>query len=120
MCARTVLDVLRAVAGWWDGIELWLTQLPFAFQVVLVVGVVAPVCWVLAAVIDTLVERSVAARLGAVERRSQAARADAADAEDPDAVVDEPTDTAPAPRARPDGPSTARPAETPGRSRAGR
>lgn len=110
--------MLRAVAGWWDGIELWLTQLPFAFQVVLVVGVVAPVCWVLAAVIDTLVERSVAARLGAVERRSRAAAR--AEADDADAVVDEPTDTAPAPRARPDGPGTARPAEAPGRSRAGR
>jgi hypothetical protein len=112
--------VLRAVAGWWDGIELWLTQLPFAFQVVLVVGVVAPVCWVLAAVIDTLVERSVAARLGAVERRSQATRAGGEDDDDADAVVDEPTDTAPAPRARPDSPGTARSAEAPRRSRAGR
>jgi hypothetical protein len=111
--------VLRAVAGWWDGIELWLTQLPFAFQVVLVVGVVAPVCWVLAAVIDTLVERSVAARLEAVERRSQAARAGTED-DAADVAVDEPTDTAPAPRARPDSPSTGRSAEAPGRTRAGR
>jgi hypothetical protein len=61
--------MLRAAATWWDGIELFLTQLPFAVQVVLVVGVLGPVCWVVASLIDTLVERSVAARLAAVERR---------------------------------------------------
>lgn len=60
--------MLRAVATWWDGVELWLTQLDFAVQVVLVVAVVGPVCWGVAAVIDTVVERSVAARLAAQER----------------------------------------------------
>ncbi|MDD7939679.1 hypothetical protein PHK61_14740 [Actinomycetospora lutea] len=63
--------MLRAVATWWDGVELWLTQLDFAAQVVLVVAVVGPVCWVVAAVIDTVVERSVAARLEAAERRAR-------------------------------------------------
>ncbi|PVZ05751.1 hypothetical protein [Actinomycetospora cinnamomea] len=65
--------MLRAVATWWDGIELWLTQLDFTVQVVLVVAVVGPLCWGAAAVIDTLVERSVAARLEAAERRQQRA-----------------------------------------------
>ena len=64
--------MLRAVATWWDGIELWLTQLPFALQVVLVVAVLGPACWGVASLIDTVVERSVAARLGAVERRRTA------------------------------------------------
>ncbi|GAA4781086.1 hypothetical protein GCM10023200_12950 [Actinomycetospora chlora] len=63
--------MLHAVATWWDGIELWLTQLDFTVQVVLVVAVVGPVAWGLAAVIDTVVERSVAARLEAAERREQ-------------------------------------------------
>jgi hypothetical protein len=63
--------VLRAVATWWDGVELWLTQLDFAVQVVLVVAVVGPVCWGAAAIIDTVVERSVARRLEAQERREQ-------------------------------------------------
>jgi hypothetical protein len=63
--------VLRAVATWWDGVELWLTQLDFTVQVVLVVGVVGPVCWGAAAIIDTVVERSVAARLEAAQRREQ-------------------------------------------------
>lgn len=66
--------MLHAVATWWDGIELWLTQLDFAVQVVLVVAVVGPVCWGVAAVIDIVVERSVAARLGAGERRVAAAQ----------------------------------------------
>ena len=68
---RTVDHVLRAVATWWDGVELWLTQLDFTVQVVLVVAVVGPVCWGAAAIIDTVVERSVAARLEAQERREQ-------------------------------------------------
>lgn len=63
--------MLRAVATWWDGVELWLTQLDFAVQVVLVVAVVGPVCWGAAAVIDTVIERSVAARLEAAERRAE-------------------------------------------------
>jgi hypothetical protein len=68
---RTVEHVLRAVATWWDGVELWLTQLDFTVQVVLVVAVVGPVCWGAAAIIDTVVERSVAARLEAQERRER-------------------------------------------------
>jgi hypothetical protein len=61
--------VLHAVAVWWDGVELWLTQLPFALQVVLVLAVVGPACWGVAGVIDHVVERSVAARLEAIKRR---------------------------------------------------
>ena len=64
--------MLRAVATWWDGVELWLTQLPFTLQVVGVVAVLGPVCWIVASIIDTVVERSVAARLAAVERRGVA------------------------------------------------
>ena len=29
------VEVVRALADWWDAVELWLTQLPFGFQVVL-------------------------------------------------------------------------------------
>lgn len=64
--------MLRAAATWWDGVELWLTQLPFAPQAVLVVAVLGPACWGVASVIDTVVERSVAARLAAVDRRRAA------------------------------------------------
>ena len=43
--ARTVSSVLHAVATWWDGVELWLTQLDFTLQVILVLGVLGPLCW---------------------------------------------------------------------------
>ena len=43
--AGTVWDVARAVADWWDAVELWLTQLPFPLQVVLAVLVLLPACW---------------------------------------------------------------------------
>jgi hypothetical protein len=61
--------VLHAVATWWDGVELWLTQLDFTLQVILVVGVLGPACWGIAAVVDSVVERTVAWRLAALERR---------------------------------------------------
>ena len=34
-----------AVARWWDGVELWLTQLGLPLQVTLLMLVVLPVCW---------------------------------------------------------------------------
>lgn len=69
--AGSVALVLRSLAGWWDGVELWLTQLTFPVQVFIVVAVVGPLCWCVAALIDTLVERSVAARLAALGQRRQ-------------------------------------------------
>jgi len=64
-----VSAVLHAVATWWDGVELWLTQLDFTLQVIIVVGVLGPLCWGFAAVVDSIVERTVAWRLAAHERR---------------------------------------------------
>ena len=61
--------VLHTVATWWDGVELWLTQLDFTLQVILVVGVLGPLCWGIAAIVDSVVERTVAWRLAALERR---------------------------------------------------
>ena len=49
----TVWDV-RALADWWDAVELWVTQLPFPFQVLLAIVVVLPVCWGLATILDRL------------------------------------------------------------------
>ncbi|MDA3629378.1 hypothetical protein [Saccharopolyspora oryzae] len=37
---------------WYDGVELWLVQLPYPLQVVLVFAVLLPLCWGLARVID--------------------------------------------------------------------
>jgi hypothetical protein len=56
--------VLRAVADWWDAIELWLTQLPFGFQVLLATVVLVPLCWCTAVLSDRVVDAA-AARVAA-------------------------------------------------------
>lgn len=52
----------RAIADWWDSVELWLTQLAFPFQVALAILVVVPLCWFAAAGLDRLVDLLVASR----------------------------------------------------------
>ncbi|MCE0767075.1 hypothetical protein LWC35_29835 [Pseudonocardia kujensis] len=42
----------RAIADWWDALELWLTQLAFPLQVGLAIVVVLPLCWVVAGLLD--------------------------------------------------------------------
>jgi hypothetical protein len=44
------------VADWWDAVELWLTQLPFGFQVVLATVVLVPLCWGTAVAADRAVD----------------------------------------------------------------
>lgn len=55
---------MRAVADWWDGVELWLTQLWFPLQVALVIVVLLPLCWAAAHLVDRAVEHASAARPG--------------------------------------------------------
>jgi hypothetical protein len=42
------------LANWWDGVELWLTQLPFPFEFAIVIVVLGPLCVVLAVLLDRL------------------------------------------------------------------
>ncbi len=58
-----VLEVLSDVLQWWDGVELWLTQLGLALQVALLMLVLLPVCWWAARVLDRAVG-VIFARLG--------------------------------------------------------
>lgn len=48
---------MRWLADWWDGVELWITQLWFPFQVALVIVVLLPLCWWSARLIDAGVDR---------------------------------------------------------------
>ena len=52
--------MLRALADWWDAVELWLTQLPFGFQVVLATVVLVPLCWGTAVLSDRVVDAATA------------------------------------------------------------
>ena len=63
----TLRFVVRAIADWWDAVELWLTQLAFPFQVALAILVGLPLCWLAAAGIDRLVD-VVIERVGARKR----------------------------------------------------
>ncbi|GAA4859553.1 hypothetical protein [Saccharopolyspora rosea] len=44
--------MLEWLVAWWDGVELWLVQLPYPVQVILVMAVLLPLSWGLARVID--------------------------------------------------------------------
>ncbi|GAA3093281.1 hypothetical protein GCM10010464_66130 [Pseudonocardia yunnanensis] len=65
--------MLRAVADWWDAVELWITQLPFPMQVALAILVVLPLCWGTAAGVDRLVDLA-AAQLGRDRTNGPSAR----------------------------------------------
>lgn len=75
----TLWGVLRSLANWWDSVELWITQLPFPFQVVLAIVVLLPLCAGVAAladkatdVWDTWCERARATRRNRDRRRASA------------------------------------------------
>ncbi|MEU0539243.1 hypothetical protein [Nocardia sp. NPDC005978] len=43
---------MHRIAGWWDGVELWVAGLPFVPQFAVVLVTVVPVCFVIAYVLD--------------------------------------------------------------------
>jgi hypothetical protein len=50
--------VFEGIARWWDGVELWLTQLPFALQFPLMMALMLPLCLFAARLIDRVVDRT--------------------------------------------------------------
>jgi hypothetical protein len=44
------------LANWWDGVDLWLSQLAFPFQFAVVIAVLAPFCVGVAWLIDRAVD----------------------------------------------------------------
>lgn len=44
------------LANWWDGVDLWLSQLAFPFQFAIVIVVLAPVCFGVAVLVDRVVD----------------------------------------------------------------
>jgi len=51
-----VWDVARALADWYDAVELWVTQLAFPLQVLLAVLVVLPLCFGMALLMDRVAD----------------------------------------------------------------
>jgi len=54
--AGAARDTLVLVSNWWDDVELWVTQLPFALQFAVVMAVLLPLCVVVAWLIDRAVD----------------------------------------------------------------
>jgi hypothetical protein len=54
---------VQGLTNWWDSVELWLAQLWFPLQFVLVMVVLVPLCLLAAWLIDRVVD-FVATRLG--------------------------------------------------------
>jgi hypothetical protein len=48
--------VFMWLANWWDGVDLWLSQLAFPFQFAIVIAVLGPLCWGVAWGIDRIVD----------------------------------------------------------------
>ncbi|WP_415976546.1 hypothetical protein [Rhodococcus sp. 077-4] len=61
---------MESVARWWDGVELWVTGLPFVPQAVVVLLVIVPAAFLLARVFD----RVLAVVLRLLGRDARAAR----------------------------------------------
>lgn len=52
MYTPSKVEPVHAIASWWDGIELWITGLPFVPQSIVVLLVVVPAAFGLARIAD--------------------------------------------------------------------
>jgi hypothetical protein len=55
--------VLHGLVDWWNGVELWMSGLPFPFQFAIVMAVLLPLCVLAAWLIDRIVDYA-SARFG--------------------------------------------------------
>ncbi|AXN45723.1 hypothetical protein DSM43518_02606 [Mycobacterium marinum] len=50
---------MSGILNWWDGVELWLSGLPFALQALTVMPVVLGVALISAAILDALLGKGI-------------------------------------------------------------
>ena len=50
---------MNAILSWWDGVELWLSGLPFVLQTIVVMPVVLALAYFTAIVLDALLGRGI-------------------------------------------------------------
>ncbi|ARG58380.1 MULTISPECIES: hypothetical protein [Mycobacterium] len=50
---------MNGFLNWWDGVELWLSGLPFALQALAVMPVVLGLAYITAAVLDALLGKGI-------------------------------------------------------------
>ncbi|MBW4720884.1 hypothetical protein KZQ38_27215 [Saccharothrix sp. SC076] len=73
---------MDAIAQWWDGVELWLAQLPFPFQFALLMVVLLPLSLGAARLIDRVVDNA-SSRFNPVPPVDPSAEPDRVDASTP-------------------------------------
>ena len=56
--------MLEWLVEWWDGVELWLVQLPYPPLVTLVLAVLLPAAWLVAGVLNRVIDSAVASLFG--------------------------------------------------------
>jgi hypothetical protein len=50
---------MNGILSWWDGVELWLSGLPFVFQSIVVMPVVLVLAFVIAVALDAALGRGI-------------------------------------------------------------
>ena len=50
---------MNAILNWWDGVELWLSGLPFVLQTLVAMPVVLALAYFIAIVLDALLGRGI-------------------------------------------------------------
>lgn len=51
---------MNQIAGWWDGLELWVIGLPYVPQLLLVMAVALPAAYAVARICDVVLARALA------------------------------------------------------------
>ena len=53
------MSPVNGILNWWDGNELWLSGLPFVLQAMLVIPVVLAVAYLMAFVLDRMLDKGI-------------------------------------------------------------
>ena len=69
---------MHGFLSWWDGVELWLSGLPFVAQTVVVMPVVLALAYGLAVLLDTVLDKGIQLR-ERLRRRGAAGDAEGSD-----------------------------------------
>ena len=59
LATRNRVSPVNGILSWWDGVELWLSDLGFVLQTIVVMPVVLALAYLVAVVLDALLGRGI-------------------------------------------------------------
>jgi hypothetical protein len=59
LATRNRVSPVNGILSWWDGVELWLSDLGFVLQTIVVMPVVLALAYLVAVVLDSLLGRGI-------------------------------------------------------------